>query len=209
MRFVIVFLLLATCAGAQPIDPDPDGMGVYFDTEGMEYCIEVEDWIPGPGAGPGVIDAYLLVTRPDTPYPTIQAWEAQIIIVTNSYLPPVVSLTPGAADYDADPEDFVIGCGGVNAIPITGDATVIANIALEFLGFEGSAEVGIELYGVPGSLSFPDSPGYAAEAGFPSPCQCIFGTWGGVAGINGGTWQCDPGPIANEVMTWGTVKSLY
>ncbi len=186
------------------LDPDADGMSVYFDDQGMSYCLEVDPWVPGPGAGPGLIEAYLLVTRPDTPYPTIQAWEAQINITTNSYLVPVVNLTPGAADYDADLEDFVVGCGGVNAIPITGDATVIANIELEFLGFEGTAEVVVNMNGVPGSLSFPDGPGYAAEAGFPSPCQCIFGAWGDVAWIN----NCMH-PVANEDMTWGSVKSLY
>ena len=206
MRFLIVMMLLAACASAEPIDPDPDGMGVYFDTEGMEYCIVVDDWVPGPGAGPGVIDAFLLVTRPDTPFPTIQAWEAQINITTNSYLAPVVTLTPGAADYDADPEDYVVGAGGANANPITGNATVIANIALEFLGFEGTASVIVTMGGVPGSLSFPDGPGYAAEAGFPSPCQSRFGVWGGNAWINA---DCHGWIIANEELTWGTVKSLY
>jgi len=175
-----------------------------IDPDGMVYCLTVDDWVAGPGAGPGVIDAYLLVTRPDTAFPSIQAWEAQINITTNSYLVPVVNLTPGAADYDADLNDYVVGCGGVNAIPITGEATAIAHIELEFLGFEGTALVTVNLGGVPGSLSFPDGPGYAAEAGFPSPCQPLLGAWGDCAWING-----DCNPIANEDLTWGAVKSLY
>jgi len=203
MRILIMLMLLATCTAAHPVDPDPDGMGVYFNPEGSDYCIWVEDWVPGPGAGPGLVNAYLLVTRPDTPFPSIQAWEAQLSIVTNSYLQPVVTLTPGASDYDSDPEDYVVGCGGANAIPISGDAVVIANIALEFLGFEGSAYVAVSLAGVPDSQSFPDGPGYAAEAGFLSPCHSIWGSWGPVAYING---DC---PIATEDMTWGAVKSLY
>ncbi len=69
--------------------------------------------------------------------------------------------------------------------------------------FEGHAEATISVNGVPGSLSFPDGPGYAAEAGFPSPCQSIWGLWGPVAFIN------TPCALANESMTWGSVKSLY
>lgn len=207
MRFVIVFLLLATCAGAQPIDPDPDGMGFYFDTEGIEYCIDVDDWVPAFGAGPTIM-GYLIVTRPDTPFPSIQAWEAQVIIMTNSYTPPTgLVLTPGAVDYDGDPNDYVVGCGGTAAIPITGEAVVIASVEMAWLGFEGHAEAHVELYRVQGSQSFPDGPGYAAEAGFLSPCQPYQYPWGDCAWINH-TDGCGP-HIANEGMTWGAVKNLY
>ncbi|MBC8424124.1 hypothetical protein H8E07_08380 [bacterium] len=191
-------------AMAQPVDPDSDGMSFYFDTEGMNYCMQVDDWVPAIGAGPTFM-GYVLVTRADTPYPSIQAWEAQVIFTSNSYTPPTgLALTPGAADYDGDLNDYVVGCGGAAAIAITGDATVIASVELTWLGFEGHASLTVEMYGVAGSISFPEGPGYAAEAGFPSPCQCIFGTWGPVAWVNE---TCNP--VANEDMTWGSVKSLY
>jgi hypothetical protein len=197
-------LVLSGIAMAEPIDPDADGMSVYFDTEGIEYCLTIDDWAPGPGVGPGDVPAYLLVTRENSPYPGIQAWEAALTVTTNAILGADITLTPGASDYNADPDLFVVGCGGPAAIPFTGDATVIANITIGFFGYEGTASATITLGGVPGSLSFPDGPGYAAEAGFPSPCQPLFGAWGDVAWING-----DCNPIANEEMTWGSVKSLY
>ena len=97
----------------------------------------------------------------------------------------------------------MVGAGGAAAIPITGLAVVVATISVEFLGLEGSADTEFSLYGVPGSLSFPDGPGYAAEAGVPSPCYPMYGYWGPLSWING---IC---PTANEDMTWGAVKSLY
>lgn len=203
MRFLIVLMLLATCVGAVPVDPDPDGMGMYFDTEGVNSCIWVDDWVPAIGAGPN-ITVYLLVTHPDTPYPSIQAWEAHVEFITNSYTPPSGLTLPAlAVDYDGDLDDYVVGCGGAAAIPITGDATVIAWADLTWLGYEGSASATCLLRGVDGSQSFPEGPGYAAEAGFPSPCHSLWGIWGPVSWING---LC---PTANESMTWGSVKSLY
>jgi len=52
----MIVLAFSGLAMAQ-IDPDSDGMSVYFDPDGMVYCLTVDDWVAGPGAGPGVIDA--------------------------------------------------------------------------------------------------------------------------------------------------------
>ncbi len=197
----------ASAAVAEPIDPDPDGMSIYFDTDATVYCLELDDWEPAAGAGP-TVTAYLIITRPFLPSPwfhTIQAWEAHLEIVTNSYtLPPTVWWLAGngMADYGPGVDDYVIGLG--YGVPITGDATVIAWIDLPWSGWEGHAEATFILLGVEYSLSFPDGPGYAAEAGFPSPCQPLFGAWGEVAWINGG---CQT--IADEELTWGAVKGLY
>ncbi|MBC8424123.1 hypothetical protein H8E07_08375 [bacterium] len=200
----VAVLAFVSFAVAQPIDPDADGMSFYFDEGATEYCLMVDDWVPAIGAGPTIM-GYLVVTNPNTPYPSIQAWEAVVIMTTNSYTPPTgLTLTPGAADYDGDLNDYVVGCGGTAAIPITGDTAVIATVSMAWLGFEGSASAVVEIYGVAGSISFPEGPGYAAEAGFPSPCQPLLGAWGPCAWING-----DCNPIANEDLTWGAVKSLY
>ena len=205
MRFLIVLMLIAACAAAQPVDPNPDGMSIYFDTEGTAYCLELDDWEPTAGAGP-TITAYLLVTRPDTVFPTIQAWEAHIEIVTNSYTPPSASpwqLTPGSANYTNIPGDYVVSPGH-GYQPIICEAVLIAQVDLSWSGWEGHAEATFILEGVEGSLSFPDGPGYAAEAGFPSPCQSLFGEWGEVAWING-----DCLSMGNDDLTWGAVKRLY
>lgn len=118
-------------------------------------------------------------------------------------------MTAGATDYDGDTDDYVVGCGGAAAIPITGDATVIAWVEIAWLGFEGHAAANCLLRGVDGSLSFPDGPGYAAEAGFPSPCQNFLAplTGGYCAWINEDHGWCSV--HANEDMTWGDVKGLY
>jgi hypothetical protein len=202
---IVSIFTVAICgpAMAEPIDPDPDGMSVYFDTEGTIYCLELDDWEPAAGAGPTVM-AYLLVTRPDTPFPGIQAWEAHAEIYMNSLIPTWhFTLLPGAYMWGIEDNNYIVGCATA-PIPITGDAVMIASAELNWLGTEGHAEATFILSGVEGSLGFPDGPGYAAEAGYPSPCQPLFGEWGEVAWINGG---CQT--IAGEDMTWGMVKSLY
>jgi hypothetical protein len=202
---ILAAFIIIVCGGfasAEPIDPDPDGMSIYFDTEGTIYCLELDDWEPAAGAGPE-ITAYLMVTRPDPPYPAsyVQAWEAHMEIDTNSFLPPLVYLTPGMSDYNGDPNDYQVSGWGT---PITGDVAVIASIRITWQGLEGHAQATYSLWRVDESLAFPDGPGYVAWAGFPTPCQPLFGEWGEVAWINGGCLT-----IADESLTWGEVKSLY
>ncbi|MBC8424962.1 hypothetical protein H8E07_12630 [bacterium] len=205
----LVWLILIGCGApvtAEPIDPDHDGMSVYFDEEATTFAYYVDDWIPAIGAGP-TITAYLIITRPYLPYPFlyIRAWEAHIEIITNSLTPPLrMQLEPCSVDYDNDPDDYVIGFCPCIGIDITGDAVILGHVELNWLGIEGRAEAEFFITGVEGSLHFPDGPGYAVEAGFPSPCQPIFGTWGLCAWVNVHTI-----PIKNETMTWGDVKTLY
>ena len=194
-------IIVASAAVAVPIDPDPDGMSIYFDTEATVYCLELDDWEPAAGAGP-TITAYLMVTRADTPFPGIQAWEAHVEIHSNSLIPThYLTLTPSMADYHPGPYDYIAGNWPVW---ITGDATVIASAELEWSGWEGHAEATFILRGVEDSIAFPDGPGYAPEAGFLHPCQPLFGAWGEVAWINGG---CQT--VGDEDLTWGSVKRLY
>ena len=165
MTFMIValFLILGVPGFADPIDPDPDGMSVYFDLEATTYALYVDDWEPAIGAGP-TIPAYLMITRPEPPYsfPGIQAWEAHIEIETNSYTPPTGwLLTSGFSDFDGDPDDYLAG-GCMCVIPFTGPAILIASVELNWLGTEGHAEAEFFLSGIEGSLSFPEGPGYCA-----------------------------------------------
>ncbi len=204
----IILLLAAVGAFASPHVPyppeqSPNGLSVYFDLEGETYCVVVEDWTPGPEAGFTVM-AYLLLTYPETDFPSVQAWEANVYVTTNSYLYPTVSLTPGAIDIDPDPYDYVVDCGGAAAIPITGDFTMLASIELPWLGFEGTAECTAHVGGVNGSESFPDGAGYIPEPGFPIPCTSAYYSWGDCAWID---HECFV--IGTEGMAWGDIKSLY
>lgn len=164
--WTLAALVVASLAAvAEPIDPDPDGMSFYFDTEATDYCLHLDYWLPGIEPGP-TATAYLIVTRPDTPHPSVLAWEAHIDIVTNSYTPPTgLTLTPGATVYDQADGDYVVGCYGDAAILITGDAVVIAWVDVAWLGFEGFATAGFFLGAIEGSESFPDGPGYESGPG--------------------------------------------
>ena len=55
MSILVLFLLLATPCLSQ-IDPDPDGIGIYFDTQGTNPCLEA--WSMGEN------HLYVLLTRP-------------------------------------------------------------------------------------------------------------------------------------------------
>ncbi len=208
---VLAVIVVCGPAAAQWSDPDPDGMSLYFDEDATIWCGIVHPWMPGPGAGPSFF-VYLIVTNPSTNFPSIKAWEARVEITTNSYIPyEGLTLTPGALDADPDPDNYLVGCGGLyDAIVIDDDTVVLASAELRWLGFEGAAAGTFHLYGIEGSLSFPDGPGYAAAPGYLYPCQSLIGTnlWGECAYLNPSGHQCEP-IIASEVMTWGMVKSLY
>lgn len=78
MRYAIALvmisgLLMVSLAAAQ-IDPDPDGMGIYFDSGGLINCLTgLEPDIYGPGF------VYPLVARPSFPEDLgITGWEARL-----------------------------------------------------------------------------------------------------------------------------------
>ena len=103
-----------------------------------------------------------------------------------------------------------LDAGGDAAIPVTGEAVLLATIEMAWLGFEGRATAAIHLSSVMNSALLPDGPGYHSdEAATPTPCQSLFHSWGVCALIDS---DCDLGwsaPSANEDMTWGAVKRLY
>ena len=205
----LILLILGSLAVAQPLDPHPDGMSVYFDYGGTDYCLNVDDWVPAIGAGPTVV-IYLLLTRPDTPLPYVQGWEAYVEIVSNSYTPTTsLTLTPGAVNHADEENHYVVTAGGDASIPVVGDAVILATAELTWIGFEGHAEATITVRGVEGSQLFPNSPGYYSDEGAaPIPCDPLFGTWGPCAWINIDCgWWLDR--LQDESLTWGEVKSLY
>ena len=206
--FVLTAVALHTVAVAQPIDPDPDGMGMYFGDWGSERCLIVDDWTPGIGNGVTIV-VYLLVTRPSTSLPYIQGWEAHVEIDTNSYLPTTsLTLSPGAINLAKNLDDYVVVANGDAAIPSQGHAVTLATAELVWLGPEGHAWAEIRLGGVEGSLLFPDSPGYYSDdSAAPTPCRHEFGPWGAYTWVNGNCiWVSDR--VVDENLTWGEVKSL-
>jgi hypothetical protein len=189
---MLAIALLASSAMAT-VDPDPDGMGVYFDLDGDVVCTTT--------AAPfSNVVAYLLATNPST---GISGWEANIDVL-GAAVAPAWTLAAGL-DVDMSAAGFQVGIGtGALALPAA-PAVVLAT----WSGFVMAPTDVIEFFvsGVPGSSSFPDSPGYAAgdNAGDLREFQVSSGTGMNlpVAGINTCT------VVANEDMTFTNVKSLY
>jgi len=192
---MLAVALLASGALAQ-VDPDPDGMGVYFDTAGTMFCTST--------AAPfEQITAYLLITNPSATSGG-SGWEAWVT-VEGGVVAPSWTL---AAGLDVDPSDqgFQVGIGtGGLALPY-GETVVVAT----YSAFVQVPDAVVNFYveGVPGSTSFPSSPGYAAgnDAGDLRPLQVSSGTGMGlpVASVNG-----DCGVVANEDLTFSNVKALF
>ncbi len=176
------------------IDPDPDGMSVYLDEEGMINCAVVDPMAPYAGT------AYVLVTRPSVSEPSVLGWEARIEVTYDAFSAGPFDLLEGTNVGSGD--NYQVGNGAV-PLPIVGNVAVLATYSFMFFG-NPDGHLVFSLSGVPGSLSFPDGAGYAAQVGFPTPAQPITGAWGECCWVNR---ECNP--IANDDMTWGQVKSLY
>jgi len=192
---ILAIALLASSAMAT-VDPDPDGIGVYFDLPGDIVCTTTA----APFAN---VVGFLLATNPSASA-GISGWEAQIWTGGAAPVAPAWTLAAGL-DVDPSAEGFQVGIGtGALALPWA-PAVVLAT----WSGFVMSPADAIEFFvaGVPGSTSFADSPGYAAgdNAGDLRPFQVSSGTGLDlpVAGIN----ICNV--IANENLTFSNVKALY
>jgi hypothetical protein len=186
--------LLAGSAFAQ-IDPDPDGMGVYFDMEGLVNCQEVAFT-----GGPQFVNAYLLLTNPSGAQ--VLAWEARVISDIAS-LSPGSWVLNGGLNVGTDP-DFIVGMGS-NAHLVTGPTVLLASRSVMFFMITGEYAI-FTVKGVPGSASFPDgTPGYQAVLGVMTPAQSPTGSFDAPQSFVNGSCSV----VANEDMAWGSVKSLY
>ncbi len=189
----VAVLAFSGMAMAQ-LDPDPDGMSVYFDAEGMTYCMDVDSAFPYAGT------AYVLVTNPSVSEPSVMGWEARIEVTYEALSAGPMDLLGGTNAGSGD--NYQVG-NGAAPLPIVGNVCVLATYSFLFFG-QTDPHIVFSLAGVPGSLTFPDGAGYAAAVGFPTPCQPFPGIWGECAWIN----RCEC-VIGNEDLTWGQVKSLY
>ncbi len=192
-----MMLLTAGNVAAQ-VDPDPDGMSVYFDTEGLDFCYETSGT-----PEPETVTAYLLLTRPTADQ--VVSWEARV-----------------AEDVEAFYHHWTV-VNDASVIPLTwpdlyvyvdppletdGTPVVLAYLEIIFFG-QISPHAIITVDGIPGSLSFPPGhPGYAPAPGVPITCNLIHDSPGDpVAWINHPD-DCDD-IIASGDLTWGAVKRLY
>ena len=183
----------ATTAFAQ-IDPDPDGMGVYFDMEGAANCKEIVF-----NGAPIMVDAYLLLTNPSGAQ--VLAWEARVISDVAALSAGTWALN-GGLNVGSDP-DFIVGMGATPHM-VTGPTVMLASRQIMFFMVTGEYAT-FTVQGVPGSASFDGTPGYQAVLGVMTPAQSPTGSYDAPQSFVNGS--CDV--VANEDMAWGSVKSLY
>ena len=96
----------------------------------------------------------------------VKAWEALVEISDESAWVGNWQLA-GGNNYGTPPV-FVVGAGSSPLQP--NSANAVALMSIDLLILDETTPIEFYVRGVPGSLSFPDGPGYAWEAGFPVPC---------------------------------------
>lgn len=207
MRLIIILTaLLATLAGAavaQPVDPEPNGIGIYFDEGAVagSYCAEAPMGTQ--------LTAYLCLTRASR-QSGFTAWEC-LLDATAEGVFSGFSLRGDAVNTGTEPE-FVVNLGTPLPYQLS---TVLMDITIEVVW---DWPIGMR----PLAVSSPrgpvmNLPAYevVGEPGVFHPLQPPFGLEGGAgtdpkwcAGINDDT--CLNGPQVDvEETTWGALKALY
>lgn len=191
--YLVAMLSIAGCAFAQ-VDPEPDGIGIYFEMGGVvretTTTVSFE-----------AVTAYLLITNPGSADP-ISGWEA-VVGVDGSTVAPSWTLAIGM-DNDPDPWIFDVAIGPSPLLP-AGPTVLLAT----WTGFVMNPAdlVAFTVTGVPGSPSFPDSPGYFTEWIVPQlhPLHVTNCAGDIVAMVNG---ICTD-TVGNEDMAFTTLKTLF
>jgi hypothetical protein len=193
MKKLLVTLAIVCMAGTAfaQVDPDPNGIGVYFDMAGTQYCYE---FLGGP------VSAYVVITNP-TQDAGISGYECHV-----SYVLPAGNydtgwtLPAGGLNVSTAP-DFVVGMG--SPLPYA-PSVVVATLGL--LMFAPGC---MEFYVGPANTpSIPDVPLYAdgLDPGLLIPLQVSSGSSElPVAQLNCG----DCIVIGTEDATFGGVKAMY
>ncbi|MCP4291838.1 MAG: hypothetical protein GY780_08400 [bacterium] len=192
---LLLTLLVAGNAFAQ-LDPDDDGIGVYFDPCACVNCLELP---AGEHLG------YLVITHP-TSEDGVLGWEATVW----NEGPGVVTeweLLGDAINVATRENEFIVGLGSPEINPYTYPAVVVA--VMHLFIFDESAPVeffidGVYFNSIPGG----EQPNYLDGADYEiiKPLQQIQGSADlPVAIING---DCD-GVVATENTTFDGLKALY
>ena len=193
MKKLLVTLAIVCLAGTAfaQVDPDPNGIGVFFDTEGTVYCHEFIG---------GAVTAYVIITNPSQDA-GIGGYEFHVTaaLPAGNY-DTGWTLPAGALNVSAAP-DFVVGMG--SPLPYA-PAVVVAQWGL--LMFAAGC---MEFYVGPADTpSMPGVPLYAdgLNPGLLVPLQVSSGSAElPVAQLNCG--ECIV--IGAEDATFGSVKAMY
>jgi len=194
----LMMLAIATVAFAQ-IDPDENGIGLYFDEFGYEVCMTT--------AAPFTpITAYLLATN-ITEESGISGFECEV--TTDGLLTAPAWALNGVQPLNVFAAPlFAVGLGENElATPIINNVVLLATLTAYVLAPTDQVAFGVK--NLDASSFNPPAPGYAAgnNAGLLVPLQVSSGFpySNAVAQIN-----IDPcGVVANDDVSFGSVKALY
>lgn len=175
------------------LDPDDDGIGIYFDPCACVNCIPME-------AGPQ--EGYIVITHPTSQMAGVGGWEAKIwpvgpATVTN------VTLEGLAINVGNAPE-YIVGLANPINNPFTYPAVVVATV--EFTLLDESTPVNWYIDGIYFHSMDEKVPCYLDGADYSIKIALQQPTGGPgipVATING---QC---AVPADNVSWSGVKSLY
>ncbi len=192
VAFLLTLILGFGTAVAQ-LDPDEDGIGVYFDPCACVNCVPME---PGPQ------QAYVVITHPTAQEAGVGGWEAKIwmdgpgVITGTNYVPNSINFL--------SPPEYLVGIGVPVYNPFTYPAVVVATF--DFLLLDDSQPLqwyidGIYRHSLPERVPcYLDGDDYNIIIKLQQPTG---GPTIPVATING---EC---AVPTTEASWGDVKSLF
>lgn len=191
--FVLIGLLLMVSSGYAQLDPDDDGIGVYFDPCACVNCITFE---PGPQK------AFIVITHPTSPL-GVGSWECKMWMEGPAVMGSV-TLWGDGVNLANRPDEYIVGTVVPQINPYTYPAVTVATI--DFLLTDTSSPVTFWIDGIY-FHSLPDKvPAYLDGADnniIKELRQATGGPQFPVATING---DC---AVATEQQSWGGVKALF
>ena len=188
MKKLLVLVLAMAIAGSAfaVVDPDPDMLGVYFDTTADTYCLD--------GAA-GFTYGYVIMTMPSAPITGFQYG-----LTVEGMAPVLFANFPGL---NVDSNNLTPVVGFANPVE-PADAVVLGEYGFNFVaGMEAMFSLG----GHPTAPFDYDAPAVVVEVGGePTKMPLGYSTIDGIhcAVVNG---ACDV--VATEDMSFDGVKSLY
>ncbi len=199
MKTLFVTLTMLALAVTAFAYPGPDSMGMYLDADAAGYPT-----LTFQTAGPfESVTLHLVVSNASLG--GVSGWEARIL-ADGPVVAPAWNLAAGL-DVDDDPDNFQVGIG-LSPAALTPNGS--GNILLaSWTGFISGTtdEVRFMIMGVPGSVTFPDSPGYAGPDDAGALQSCVSNTGGPTFPVF--CINVDCGLVGNEDMTFSNVKALY
>jgi hypothetical protein len=194
-KFALVLLatmLVASSAFAQ-LDPDDDGIGVYFDPCACVNCLTLDA---------GSYPAYLVITHPTSPV-GVYGWEAKLTVEGPAYIVDM-AFEGLAINVATRPDEYIVGLAEPIYNPYSFPAIVCA--IMDVLITDSAAPVNFYIDGVYFHSLPTRVPAYLDGADLESIKELRQSTGGPtfpVATING---EC---AVAVESESWDGVKALY